>query len=141
MINISRSSSIQKCYLEVLSRGYISINSFTRGVLSKSCSGKGVRNFTEITLRHGYALVNLQHIVRIPFTKNTSERLLLYLLICFSRKPLPIVHIFTSIMWYQEKVTRKKSLLLISGGKGEWQKRELLRLMLYKQILLFIIFV
>ena len=33
--------------------------------------------FIEITLRHGYSPVNLLHIFRTPFPKNTSERLLL----------------------------------------------------------------
>ena len=35
------------------------------------------RNFIEITLRHGYSPVNLLHIFRTPFTKNTSGWLLL----------------------------------------------------------------
>ena len=35
-------------------------------------------NFIEITLRHGCSLVNLLHIFRGPFPKNTSGRLLLY---------------------------------------------------------------
>ena len=34
-------------------------------------------NFTEITLRHGFSPVNLLHIFRASFLKNTSERLLL----------------------------------------------------------------
>ena len=33
-------------------------------------------NFTEVTLRHGCSPVNLLHILRTPFTNNTSERLL-----------------------------------------------------------------
>ena len=39
-------------------------------------------NFIEITLRHGCSPVNLLHIFRTPFTKNTSERLLLLFLAC-----------------------------------------------------------
>ena len=35
-------------------------------------------SFIEITLRHGCSPVNLQHIFRTAFPKNTSERLLLY---------------------------------------------------------------
>ena len=35
-------------------------------------------NFIEITLRHGCSFVNLLHIFRIPFTKNTSGWLLRY---------------------------------------------------------------
>ena len=34
-------------------------------------------NFIEITLRHGCSPVNLPHIFRTPFSKNTSEWLLL----------------------------------------------------------------
>ena len=59
------------------------------GVLSKRCSEsmqqihrrtpmpKLLYNFIEIALRHGCSPVNLQHIFRTPFTKSTSERLLL----------------------------------------------------------------
>ena len=35
-------------------------------------------NFIEIVLRHGCSPVNLQHIFRTPFPKNTSGGLLLY---------------------------------------------------------------
>ena len=34
-------------------------------------------NFIAITLQHGFPPVNLLHIFRTPFSKNTSERLLL----------------------------------------------------------------
>ena len=37
-------------------------------------------NFTEITLRHGCSPVNMLHIFRTPFFKNTSGWLLLYLM-------------------------------------------------------------
>ena len=43
-----------------------------RSVISK----KLLCNFTEITLRHGCSPVNLLHIFRTPFTKNTSRWLL-----------------------------------------------------------------
>ena len=36
-------------------------------------------NFIEITLRHGYSLVNLLHIFRTPIFKNTSGGLLLFI--------------------------------------------------------------
>ena len=36
-------------------------------------------NFIEITHRHGCSPVNLMHIFRTPFPKNTSGRLLLYI--------------------------------------------------------------
>ena len=35
-------------------------------------------NFVEITVRHGFSPVNLLHIFRIPFTRNTSGWLLRY---------------------------------------------------------------
>ena len=38
-------------------------------------------NFIEIALRHGCSPVNLQHIFRTPFPKNSSGWLLLILLI------------------------------------------------------------
>ena len=38
---------------------------------------KVVNNFIEITLRHGCSPVNLLHIFRPPFPKNTSGGLLL----------------------------------------------------------------
>ena len=38
---------------------------------------KQLCNFIEITLRHGYSPLNLLHIFRTPFSKNTSEGLLL----------------------------------------------------------------
>ena len=39
-------------------------------------------NFFEIALRHGCSPVNLLHIFRTLFPKNTSERLLLYIFLC-----------------------------------------------------------
>ena len=38
---------------------------------------KGESNFIEITLRHGCSTVNLLHIFRTPFPKNSSGWLLL----------------------------------------------------------------
>ena len=66
----------------------------SKGILRKRCSenirkiyrrtpmpkcdfNKVAQNFTEITLRHGCSPVNLLHILRTPFTKNTSGWLLL----------------------------------------------------------------
>ena len=45
-----------------------------RGGISITLNG----NFIEITLRHGCSPVNLQHIFRTTFLKNTSGRLFLY---------------------------------------------------------------
>ena len=41
-----------------------------------------LRNFIEIALWHGCSPVNLLHIFRTPFLKNTSGRLLLILIFC-----------------------------------------------------------
>ena len=41
-------------------------------------------NFIEVALRHGCSSVNLLHIFRTPFLKNTSEGLLLPIIIFFS---------------------------------------------------------
>ena len=66
----------------------------SKGVFSKTCSenmqqiyrripmpkcgfNEITSNFIEIALRHGCSPVNLLHIFRTPFTKNTSVRLLL----------------------------------------------------------------
>ena len=37
--------------------------------------------FIEVTLRYGCSFVNLMHVFRTPFTKNTSERLLLLIVL------------------------------------------------------------
>ena len=47
-------------------------------------------NFIEIALRHGCSSVNLLHIFRTPFPRNTSERLLLD-----SRKLFSVIWILT----------------------------------------------
>ena len=59
----------------------------SRGVLKKRCSENMQQsyrrtpmlklNFIEIALRHGCSLVNLLHIFRTPFLKNTAGWLLL----------------------------------------------------------------
>ena len=68
---------------------------FLRKVALKICSkftGEHpyLRNFIEITLRHGCSLVNLLYIFRTPFLKSTSGRLLLILVIttacCINQK-------------------------------------------------------
>ena len=56
-------------------------NKFTGEHLCRSViSIKLIRNFIEITLQHGCSPVNLLHIFGTPFTKNTSEWLLLKIL-------------------------------------------------------------
>ena len=42
------------------------------------CHFNNVANFIEMTLRHGCSPVNLLHLFRIPFPRNTSGWLLLF---------------------------------------------------------------
>ena len=49
-------------------------------VLGKRCSENMLCNFIKIALRHGCSPVNLLHIVRTPFLRNTSRCLLLEVL-------------------------------------------------------------
>ena len=58
--------------------------------------------FIEIALRHGCSPVNLPHIFRTPFLKNTSGRLLLNHLICFKNKSVLIN--FIDKMYYIAKI-------------------------------------
>ena len=44
-------------------------------------------NFIEITLQHGCSSVNLLHVFRTPFLKNTSGQLILVLLLVFTVIP------------------------------------------------------
>ena len=85
--NNSKTKTIQvrRSYLEVflvkgfLVKGVLKIyNKFTGEHPCRSViSVKLLCNFIEITLRHGCSRVNLLHIFRTPFIKNTSEWLLL----------------------------------------------------------------
>ena len=63
----------------------------SRGALKQS-------NFTETTLQHGRSPVNLLHIFRIPFTKNTSGRLFLK----------QVISHYSQIILTGESFTRKK---------------------------------
>ena len=77
----------------------------SRGILRKRCSENILQmyrkkpmpkcevlcNFIEITIRHGYSPVNLLHIFRTPFLKNTSGWLLLcYLWTHWRSKYMPL---------------------------------------------------
>ena len=81
-----------------------------KGVL-KICNkfaGEQICNFIEIALRHGRSPVNLQHIFRTPFPRNTSEWLLLILLT--PHRNLNIFHHETSISSKNRKQTIKVCL-------------------------------
>ena len=62
-----------------LGKGFLKIWSKFAGEnpCKRMISIKKLCNFIEITLRHGYSPVNLLHIFRTPFLKNTSGGLLL----------------------------------------------------------------
>ena len=62
-----------------LGKGVLEVCSKTTGEQPRpsTISIKLQSNFIEIELRHGYSPVNLVHISRTSFPKNTSERLLL----------------------------------------------------------------
>ena len=59
-------------------------------------------NFIEIVLRHGYSGVNLLHIFKTPFPKNTSRRLLLILVISYDNSfQLPFLFCSTVFMHWE----------------------------------------
>ena len=70
-------AATQRCSQE---RGVLKICSKFTGEHScrSAISIKLESNFTEITLRHGCSPVNLLHIFRTSFPRNTSEQLLLF---------------------------------------------------------------
>ena len=78
---------MKRCYLQkhsprdVLTKKFLKICSKFTGEHSRYCviSIKLQSNFIQITLRHGCSPVNLLHVFRTLFTKNTSRWLLLYL--------------------------------------------------------------
>ena len=53
---------------------------YRRTPMPKCDFSKVVSNFTEIALQHGCLPVNLPHISRTPFSRNTSGRLLLMII-------------------------------------------------------------
>ena len=75
----SSEAATQRCSWEKVFWKYAAI-----GVLR--CSIKLQSNFTEIALRHGCSPVNLLHIFRTPFPKNTSGQLLLKAVIYYEKE-------------------------------------------------------
>ena len=69
---------------------------------------KLLRNFIETTLWHGCSPVNLLHIFRTPFTKNTSERLLLN---SFKK----VLVRLQMILWHKLKIGKKQKLGFFRG--------------------------
>ena len=67
-------------------------------------------NFIEITLRHGCSPVNLQHIFRTPFVKNTSGRLLL--------RYQKIVHSYNNLLHLNEKQSFTFKISLVNVSKS-----------------------
>ena len=79
-------------------------------------------NFIEITLRHWFSALNLLHIFRIPFLKNTFGRLLLYIATGCNSAEAPFVisqnykHTKTETTW-----TQTFENLVLSSQKGHMQ--------------------
>ena len=63
-------------------------------------------NFFEIALRHGCSPVNLQHIFKTPFPKNTSGRLLLIYGYCKSAQSM-LHDIYRYVHWTGNHIPRK----------------------------------
>ena len=85
----------------LLGKGILEIcNKFTGKHLCQSViSVKLHRNYTEIIFRCGYSPVNLLHISRTPFYKNTSGGLLL-------KREIPLK--FTQVKRHAKKETKEK---------------------------------
>ena len=90
----------------------------SRGVLMNRCSkkvqqiyrrtpmpkcdfSKVVSNFTEIALQHGCIPVNLPHISRTPFSRNTSGRLLLMIISGNEKRSNSSIRIVFILVWCQ----------------------------------------
>ena len=52
---------------------------YRRTPMPKCDFNKVASDFIEIKFRHGCSLINLLHIFKTPFSRNTSEELLLYM--------------------------------------------------------------
>ena len=76
LFDLNLETTLQRCSWE---KGVLKIYSQFKG--KHSCKSvisiKLLCSFIEITLQHGCSSVNLRHIFRIPFPKNTSVELLL----------------------------------------------------------------
>ena len=100
---------------------YIKQKQPSRGVLIKRCSENMQQIYRrtprttiiEITLPYGRSPVNLMHIFRTPFTKNTSERLLLikqkYIYLAI-RAPFH-THFHVSIFYFSFNIVDSKVFL------------------------------
>ena len=80
-----------------LGKGFVKrCSKFTGELLCQSVLSVNLLcNFIEIALRYGCSPVNLQHIFRTPFPRNTSECLLLYLWF----KSIKLLKIIDQFLW------------------------------------------
>ena len=111
MIGLIYRSSHPEVFLE---KGVLKIcNKLTEEHLCRSViSIKLLCNFIEITLRHGCSPVNLLHIFRAPFTKNTSERLLLNLILLYH-----VIRSMKVVFTHVYYAKRLESCRLCEGGQ------------------------
>ena len=77
----SKFKNVQRCPEKICSK--LTGEHTCRSVISIKLQS----HFIEIALRHGSSAVNLVHIVRTPFPKNNSERLLIKVAASGSSKP------------------------------------------------------
>ena len=89
-------------------------------------------NFIEITLSYGCSPVNLPHIFRSPFPKNTSGRLLLTfpgnLLHAVLDSCSPVEYILDYIRFFKDELTRNKKILF----KIVWNPSKTIRILSLK---------
>ena len=113
LATLTSGSRFQKSFKNNEIKWYISShpNVFLEKAIPKTCSKftgehlcqsvisiKLQSNFIEIKLRHECSPVNLLHIFRTPFLKNTSRGLLL-MICCFILKALFLYKIFKYLSW------------------------------------------
>ena len=74
---------------------------YRRTPMPKCDFSKVVSNFTEIALQHGCIPVNLPHISRTPFSRNTSGRLLLMIISGNEKRSNSSIRIVFILVWCQ----------------------------------------
>ena len=76
-------------------------------------------DFIEIVLRHGCSPVNLLHIFRIPFLKNTSGRLLISKIY----HGLPLFELYVNLLCKAQRFGRDLSIFWFGRNPGFWSPK------------------